>query len=79
MSIELDENEIKAEFHLREAARLMLGKMSAISYRRRAAKYFLLQAIENCGGNQCKAARLTQIHRNTIPRILSELSIKELH
>lgn len=43
-------------------------------------KRFLLTVLEDCKGNQCKAARLLGMHRNTLSRTIAELKLnaKEL-
>jgi Fis family transcriptional regulator len=43
-------------------------------------KRFLLAVLQDCNGNQCKAARLLGMHRNTLSRTIAELKLnaKEL-
>src|SRR3989442_15259401 len=39
-------------------------------------KQFLQTALRRSGGNQCKAAQLLHIHRNTLPRKIAQPKIK---
>jgi Fis family transcriptional regulator, factor for inversion stimulation protein len=43
-------------------------------------KKFILTVLQDCKGNQCKAARLLGMHRNTLSRNIVELklNVKEL-
>ena len=43
-------------------------------------KKFILTVLQDCKGNQCKAARLLGMHRNTLSRTITELklNVKEL-
>src|SRR5271167_2832358 len=43
-------------------------------------KKFILTVLQDCNGNQCKAARLLGMHRNTLSRTITELklNVKEL-
>lgn len=38
-------------------------------------KRFIIQVLEQCKGNQCRAARELGIHRNTLNRTIAELKI----
>jgi len=38
-------------------------------------KRFILTVLEDSRGNQCKAARLLGMHRNTLSRTISELKL----
>ena len=38
-------------------------------------KLFILTVLQECKGNQCKAARQMGVHRNTLNRIITELKI----
>ena len=43
-------------------------------------KKFILTVLQDCKGNQCKAARQLGMHRNTLSRTIAELklNVKEL-
>jgi Fis family transcriptional regulator, factor for inversion stimulation protein len=43
-------------------------------------KKFILTVLQDCKGNQCKAARELGMHRNTLSRTIAELklNVKEL-
>jgi len=43
-------------------------------------KKFILTVLQDCKGNQCKAARQLGMHRNTLSRTVAELklNVKEL-
>ena len=38
-------------------------------------KRFLLTVLQDCKGNQCKAARQLGMHRNTLSRTIAELKL----
>ena len=38
-------------------------------------KKFILTVLQDCNGNQCKAARLLGMHRNTLSRTISDLKL----
>lgn len=38
-------------------------------------KRFIITVLEECNGNQCKAARELGMHRNTLSRTLAELDL----
>jgi hypothetical protein len=38
-------------------------------------KLFILAVLQECKGNQCKAARQVGVHRNTLNRMITELKI----
>ena len=38
-------------------------------------KKFILTVLQDCKGNQCKAARQLGMHRNTLSRTIAELKI----
>jgi DNA-binding NtrC family response regulator len=42
-------------------------------FRRFVKNTYFKQAIENCKGNQCRAAKRIHVHRNTIGRMTREL------
>lgn len=52
---------------------------AGISYEEGVREYkrsFILIMLEECGWNQCKAARLLGMHRNTLNRTVQELGLK---
>jgi Fis family transcriptional regulator, factor for inversion stimulation protein len=38
-------------------------------------KKFILTVLQDCNGNQCKAARLLGMHRNTLSRTIADLKL----
>ena len=38
-------------------------------------KRFILTVLQDCKGNQCKAARQLRMHRNTLSRAIAELKL----
>jgi Fis family transcriptional regulator, factor for inversion stimulation protein len=38
-------------------------------------KKFILTVLQDCNGNQCKAARLLGMHRNTLSRTVADLKL----
>ena len=38
-------------------------------------KKFIATVLQDCNGNQCKAARLLGMHRNTLSRTITELKL----
>jgi DNA-binding NtrC family response regulator len=36
---------------------------------------FLMLTLKNCQGNQCKAAGVLGVHRNTVTRLMDDLNI----
>ncbi|HET8666693.1 MAG TPA: helix-turn-helix domain-containing protein [Terriglobales bacterium] len=38
-------------------------------------KRFIISVLEECNGNQCKAARELGMHRNTLSRTIAELKL----
>ena len=38
-------------------------------------KRFIMAVLQDCHGNQCKAARALGVHRNTLSRTIEELQI----
>lgn len=42
---------------------------------REAKKRYILHVLEQCKGNQCQAARLLRMHRNTLTRTVNELKL----
>lgn len=38
-------------------------------------KKFILTVLQDCNGNQCKAARALGMHRNTLSRTISDLKL----
>lgn len=64
---------MELEGQLQVAAGLMVSEQ--VSWReavKRLKKAVLLKTLEATGGNQCRAARRLQMHRNTVSRVMKE-------
>ena len=51
---------------------------SGITYSEGVAEFkkrFILTVLQDCNGNQCKAARLLGMHRNTLSRTIADLKL----
>jgi Fis family transcriptional regulator, factor for inversion stimulation protein len=65
---------------LEELVRQMYG--SGILYSegiKEFKKRFILNVLQQCRGNQCKAARELGMHRNTLARTMAELKLDFKH
>lgn len=65
---------------MKDQLEALVGQMykSGILYSeavREFKKRFIITVLEECNGNQCKAARELGMHRNTLSRTLAELKL----
>jgi transcriptional regulator with PAS, ATPase and Fis domain len=53
------------------------GRVSLRSFVRSTRDAYVAEALRQCNGNMCKAAKLLNVHRNTMAHMIEELACFE--